>query len=86
VPCHAVKRYTFFESPGLAVAGRVDEYEPESVWVQVWSEESSRELLRRIVEGAEYAAFRLRQASVQRGAEPGAAPAADGGDSAAFPG
>jgi hypothetical protein len=43
----SAKRYTFFESPRLAVTGRVDEYEPESLWMQVRGERGSRELLRR---------------------------------------
>jgi len=55
------KRYTFFESPSLRVTGRVEEYEPETVWLQVRSERRSGKLLRRIAEGAELAAFRMKQ-------------------------
>jgi len=69
----SAKRYTFFESPRLSVTGRVDEYEPESMWVQVQGGRGSRDLLRRVIEGAEFAAFRLREAPEQRHAEPAAA-------------
>ena len=67
----SAKQYTFFESPGLAVTGRVDEYEPESVWVQVRSGRGSRELLKRVVENSEFHAVRLQQSlAEQRQAEP----------------
>jgi hypothetical protein len=70
------KRYTFFESPRLSVTGRVNEYEPDSVWVRV--EGGGRgvdELLRRVAEGAEFQAFRFRESmEQQRPAEPGPAP------------
>ena len=29
------KHYVFFRSPGLSVSGIVDEYEPETVWIEV---------------------------------------------------
>jgi hypothetical protein len=65
----------FFESPWLSVTGRVDEYEPESVWVRVEGCRGGSELLRRIVEGAELQAFRLQQSLEQRReVEPGDAP------------
>jgi hypothetical protein len=59
----SAKRYAFFESPRLLVTGRVDEYEPESVWVRVEGGRGVGELLRRVVEGAEFHALRLRESS-----------------------
>ena len=71
----SAKQYAFFESPWLSVTGRVDEYEPESLWVRVEGCRGGRELLRRIVEGAELQAFRLQQSLEQRReVEPGDAP------------
>jgi hypothetical protein len=57
----SAKRYTFFESPCLIVSGRVDEHEPESVWVRVEGGRGVSETLRRVAKGAEFQAFRLRQ-------------------------
>src|SRR5690348_7923701 len=57
----SAKRYIFFESSRLAVTGRVAEYEPESVWVQLRGVHGGGELLQRVVEGAEFPALRLRQ-------------------------
>ena len=59
----SAKHYVFFESSRLAVTGRVDDYEPESVWIQVKGISGARELLRRVVEGADCLDFRLRQRS-----------------------
>lgn len=73
----SAKRYTFFESPRLAVTGRVDEYEPESIWVRVEGGRGCGEILQRVAAGSEFAELRRRQLDEQRHAEPGAA--ADGG-------
>lgn len=58
----SAKRYSFFDLPRLSVTGRVDEYEPESVWIRVDGAHGARALLRRVVEGAEVQSFRLREA------------------------
>jgi hypothetical protein len=71
----SAKRYTFFESPRLTVRGRVDEYEPESIWVRVVGGRGFGAMLRRVAEGAGHAEFRLHQSLVgQRPAEPVVAP------------
>ena len=49
----------FFESSRLSVAARVDEYEPDSIWIQVRGNLGYGELLRQVVEGAEFQVFRL---------------------------
>ncbi len=61
----SAKRYRPFESPHLSVTGRVAEYEPESIWVRVEGNPGIGELLRRIAEGAEFQALRLRQSLEQ---------------------
>jgi hypothetical protein len=71
----SAKRYRFFEPPHLSVTGRVDEYEPESVWVRVEGNRGIGEVVRRVAEGAEFQALRLRQSlEQQRQAEPEVAP------------
>ena len=61
----SAKQYTFFESKHLCVTGRVDEYEPESLWVRVQGNRGVGELLRRVVEGAEFHVFRLQKSLEQ---------------------
>jgi len=56
----SAKRYTFFESPRLNVTGRVDEYEPESIWLRVEGGRGCGEALRRVAEGSKFAEFRRR--------------------------
>jgi hypothetical protein len=58
----SAKQYVFYESPRLVVTGRVDEYEPESVWLNVRGRRGSSDLLRAIAEGAKSHALRLRRA------------------------
>jgi hypothetical protein len=58
----SAKAYTFYESPMLRVFGRVDEYEPESLFVRIEGRRDAGELLRRVVEGAESQSIRMRQA------------------------
>ncbi len=74
----SAKRYKFFESTQLSVTGRVDEYEPESVWGHVEGRRGIGEVLRRVAEGAELQALRLRQ-SLETNAEQ-RAPPVRGGD------
>ena len=57
----SAKQYVLFESPRIVVSGRVDEYEPESIWLRVQGERGVAEVLRRVVEGSEFHAVRLRQ-------------------------
>jgi hypothetical protein len=75
----SAKRYAFFESARLTVTGRVDQYEPDSVRLEVRGGRGSRELLGRVVESSEFHAIRLRQSlEEQRQGEPGAAPGPPG--------
>lgn len=60
----SAKQYVLFESPRFVVSGRVDEYEPESIWLRVQGKSAVAEVLRRVVEGAKVHAFRLRQLPV----------------------
>jgi hypothetical protein len=61
----SAKHYTFFKSSDLTVTGRVDAYEPESIWIRIQSHSGINELLRRVVNGAEVQALRLGN-SLQR--------------------
>jgi hypothetical protein len=57
----SASNYAFFQSANLSVTGRVDEYEPETIWVEVRGACDGGELLARVVEGAELHVFRLNQ-------------------------
>lgn len=57
-------KYMFFESPGLVVSGRVDEYEPDSIWLRIQGGSDCGALLQRVVDGAAYQAVRLGRSSV----------------------
>ena len=57
----SAKHYLLFEAQHLVVSAFVDEYEPESIWLRVQSGRSVAEMVRRVVEGAEFHAFRLRE-------------------------
>lgn len=59
----SVKEYLFFESSSLTVTGRVDAYEPESIWLRIEGSQNHTEVLQRVVDGAKYAV--LRNASEQ---------------------
>lgn len=75
----SAKRYSFFESPRMSITGRVDEYEPESLWVRIEGDRGLGEVLHRVAEGAELHALRLRQSlEQQKHAEPGAAAGGEG--------
>jgi hypothetical protein len=56
----SAKQYTFLKLPKLEVSGRVDEYEPEMIRLCVNGQHGVKDLLNRIVEGAQYQVFRLR--------------------------
>lgn len=67
----SAKQYTFFESPCLVVTGRVNEYEPESVWIRAEGSRGIGELLRRVAEGAKFPACRFHESlERQRPVEP----------------
>ena len=55
------KQYIFWASPGLRVAGQVDDYEPETVRLIVESERAVNPSLSEIVERANYQVFRMRR-------------------------
>lgn len=55
------KQYVLFESRRLIVEGRVDEYEPESIWLRVQGELGIAKVVRQVVDGAKSHALRLRQ-------------------------
>ncbi len=55
------KNYVFFASSKHAVTGRVDEYEPDSIWIQLKGIPGSAELLRRVIDGAKFLDLHLRQ-------------------------
>ncbi len=57
----SAKQYTFYGSARLAVTGRVDEYEPDSLWLRVEGNHGCGSVLRRVVENSEYAQFRMRE-------------------------
>ena len=68
-----VKCYTFFTSPRLSVTGRVDEYEPESVWLRAEGKRGIGEVLRKSVGGAGLHVFRLTE-SMERESQNGPIP------------
>jgi hypothetical protein len=49
--------YEFHRSPRVLVTGRVDEYEPESVWLSVAGPKFDQATLDRLVEAAKHASF-----------------------------
>ena len=57
------KRYVFFESARLSVIGQVDEYEPETVRLQIRGSVRPCDLLQCVKVGAELHCFRLRQST-----------------------
>lgn len=56
--------YEFHRSPSVLVTGRVDEHEPESVWLSVAARKFDQFELKRLVEAARHASFGL--AAVRR--------------------
>lgn len=57
----SAKNYLFHDSPGLIVAGRVDEYEPEMIVLQISGRRGVGDILRRVVDAASFHAKRLRE-------------------------
>jgi len=57
----SAKNYLLFESRRLVVSGRVDEYEPESIWLRVQGDFGDGEVVKRVVDGAKVHALRLPQ-------------------------
>ena len=53
------KDYEFHRSPRVLVTGRVDEYEPESVWLSVVAPRLDQAKLERLVEASKHASFDL---------------------------
>jgi len=62
----STKRYTLFASPRLTVTGRVDEYEPDSIWLRVVGGRGSGAVLRRVVDGSAFAEYRLQQSLAEQ--------------------
>ena len=59
----SAKRYLLFESPGLIVSGLVEEYEPVSIWLRLQGGHRVTEVLLRVIEAADFHAFRLRESA-----------------------
>src|SRR5688500_3153579 len=57
----SAKHYVLFDSPRLVVRGRVEDCESDSIWLQIHGRRGSAEILRRVVEGSEFHALRLRK-------------------------
>ena len=53
------RSYEFHRSSRVSVLGRVDEHEPESVWLSVAAPKFNQANLKRIVETARHASFGL---------------------------
>lgn len=56
----SAKDYLFYESGGIAVAGYVDEYEPETIFLRLRHRDAAS-LLPRIVEAAHYEIVRINK-------------------------
>src|SRR5438477_9646116 len=52
--------YEFHRSPHVLITGRVDEYEPETVWISVKSKKFDQATLDRLVNAAKHASFGQR--------------------------
>jgi hypothetical protein len=57
------KEYTFWSASTLRVTGQVDDYEPETLWLQVESTKEILPPLQLIIERAKYQALRMRRSS-----------------------
>jgi hypothetical protein len=72
----SARQYLLFQSARLVVSGRVDEYEPETIWLRVQGKAGVGEVLRQVVAGAEFHAFRFcRSPEIANRAAPGGPPA-----------
>lgn len=58
----SAQSYEFHRSPRVVVTGRVDEHEPESVWLAVAAPKFDQSELKRLVEAARHASFGLAAA------------------------
>jgi hypothetical protein len=58
----SAKQYEFIRSNSLTVAGRVDDNEPETIWLRVEGTRGIDELLRRVIDRARAHGARLRRA------------------------
>jgi hypothetical protein len=56
------KSYEFHRSPLAVVTGRVDDYEPETVWLSVVARKFDQAELKRLVEAARHTSFGLAAA------------------------
>jgi len=56
-----VKQYVLYNSSTLIVSGRVDDYEPESIWLHVEGVTGIADTVHRVLEGAEFHLIRLRR-------------------------
>jgi len=57
----SAKEYVFYRSPDLSITGRVDEYEPETVWLRIEGRSEIASSLDRIVETARFHVARLQR-------------------------
>ena len=57
------KNYTFWESHKVKFYGEVEEYEPETIMLNIISSKITHEELKRIVSRAEYEVYNLNQDS-----------------------
>ncbi len=62
----SAKQYEFYSSPSLSISGRVDEYEPEEIWISAKGARNCDEVLKRVVEAARFAEVRYRR-HIERG-------------------
>lgn len=67
----SAKDYVFHQSRGLSITGRVDKYEPETIWLRVDGRRNLTALLERVIEAAEHRVARLRtEGATQMAASP----------------
>jgi hypothetical protein len=57
----SAKRYCFCESPRFYVSGRVDDYEPDQIWLETQGNDKIKDHLNLIIEAASNHAFRLKK-------------------------
>jgi hypothetical protein len=55
----SAKRYLFHTSPSVVVTGRVDDYEPETIWLRIEGLRNADKILQSVIEGAKIHAARL---------------------------
>lgn len=57
----SAKQYTLWNSGGLSVTGRVEEYEPGTLWLRVESKKAFSPSLSEIAQRAKYQVFRIQR-------------------------